>query len=157
MSTSPVSLNIHHNIPSTSNKALHWCSPCYTQQHPPDTCRTGNSGTAGVSDLYNIADAIDSMIIDDTEDLKANLVMELARARREKLLAEKSLADCVVRELELMASLSKFKSSLFEQKLNRADVGLGYMRIAFKTHGLSHRAHHLYSKPGNTLRSTVLY
>ncbi|KAG1842817.1 hypothetical protein C8R48DRAFT_678916 [Suillus tomentosus] len=99
---------------------------------------------AGLSHLYDIADAIGSMKIDDTEDLEANLVMELARARREKLRAEKSLADCVVRELELMASLSKFKSSLSEQKLDRADVGLGYMRIAFKTHGLSHRAHHLH-------------
>ncbi|KAG1722887.1 uncharacterized protein EDB91DRAFT_1272395 [Suillus paluster] len=120
MSTSPVSLNIHHNILSTLNKALHRCSPCYTQQHPSDTCQTGNSGAAGVSDLYDIADAIGSMIIDDTEDLKANLVMELARARREKLLAEKSLADCSgPLSLELMASLSKFKSSLFEQKLNQ--------------------------------------
>ncbi|KAG2341504.1 hypothetical protein BDR05DRAFT_949592 [Suillus weaverae] len=59
------------------------------------------------------------MIINDTEDHEANLVMELARARREKLHAEKSLADCVVHELELMASLSKFKSSLSEQKINR--------------------------------------
>jgi hypothetical protein len=83
--------------------------------------------------------------------------MELARARREKLRAEKSLADCVVRELELMASLSKFKSSLSEQKLDRADVGLGYMRIAFKTHGLSHRAHHLHGKSTNTLSFTVQY
>ncbi|KAG1738911.1 uncharacterized protein EDB91DRAFT_1137351 [Suillus paluster] len=157
MSTSPVSLNIHHNIPSTSNKALRQCSPCYTQQHPSDTCQIGNSGAAGVSDLYDITDAIGSMIIDDTEDLEANLVMELAMARREKLLTEKSLADCMVHELKLMVSLSKFKSSLFEQKLNQADVGLGYMRIAFKTHGLSHRAHYLYGKPGNTLRSTVLY
>ncbi|KAG2060016.1 hypothetical protein BDR06DRAFT_967541 [Suillus hirtellus] len=83
---------------------------------------------AGLSHLYDIADAIGSMKINDTEDLEANL----------------SLADCVVRELELMASLSKFKSSLSKQKLDRADVGLGYMRIAFKTHGLSHCVHHLH-------------
>lgn len=83
--------------------------------------------------------------------------MELARARREKLHAEKSLADCVVRELELMASLSKFKSSLSEQKIDRADEGLGYMRIVFKTLGLSHRAHHIHSKSANTLRFMVLY
>ncbi|KAG2047202.1 hypothetical protein BDR06DRAFT_1014070 [Suillus hirtellus] len=122
MSNSPVSLNIHSNIPaSTSNKTLHWCSLCCAQQHPSHTCQTVNpSGghTASLSHLYDIADTIGSMKIDDMEDLEANLVMELARARREKLRAEKSLADCVVHELELMASLSKFKSSLSEQKLD---------------------------------------
>ncbi|KAG1753402.1 hypothetical protein EDB19DRAFT_1824125 [Suillus lakei] len=144
MSTSPVSLNIHHNIPSTSNKALCWCSPCCTQQRLPHTCRKVDSSTAGLSELYDIADAIGSMIINDAED-EANLVMELARARREKLHAEKSLADCVVCELELMASLSKFKSSLSEQRIDRVDEGLGYTQIVFKTLGLSHRMHHLHS------------
>ncbi|KAG1737278.1 hypothetical protein EDB19DRAFT_1909801 [Suillus lakei] len=129
MSTSPVSLDIHHKIPSTSNKAL---------------LDSGDHSATGLLDLYDITDAIGSMIIDDAEDLEANLVMELARARREKLFAEKSLADCVVREHKLMASLSKFKSSLFEQKLDHTDVGLGCMRIVFKTHGLSHRTHHLH-------------
>jgi hypothetical protein len=64
--------------------------------------------------------------------------MELARAKRDVFRAEKSLADCVVREHEVMANLSKFKSSVSEQKLDKVDVGLGYMRIAFKRHGLSH-------------------
>ena len=66
--------------------------------------------------------------------------MELARAKRDIFRAEKSLADCIIREHEVMANLSKFKSSVSEQKLDKADVGLGYMRIAFKRHGLSHHA-----------------
>ncbi|KAG1832780.1 hypothetical protein EV424DRAFT_1342283 [Suillus variegatus] len=37
--------------------------------------------TTGLSHLYDIADTIGSMNINDTEDLEANLVMELTRAR----------------------------------------------------------------------------
>lgn len=76
--------------------------------------------------------------------------MELVRARQEVFRAEKSLADCVVHEHEVMATLLKFKSSISERKLDKADVGLGCMRIAFKKHGLSHHAS-LHSKSSNTL------
>ncbi|KAG0698461.1 hypothetical protein DFH29DRAFT_1002835 [Suillus ampliporus] len=76
--------------------------------------------------------------INDVDDLEANLVMDLARARRDVFNAEKALADCVVREHEVMANLSKHKSNISKQKLAKADVGIGHMRIAFKKYGFSH-------------------
>ncbi|KAG1739729.1 hypothetical protein EDB19DRAFT_1908750 [Suillus lakei] len=92
----------------------------------------------GIADLYDVANAIGSMTINDVDELEANLIMDLARARHNIYNAEKTLADCVVREHKVMANLSKHKSALSKQKLDKADVELGHMRITFKKHGLSH-------------------
>ncbi|KAG2133030.1 hypothetical protein DEU56DRAFT_914051 [Suillus clintonianus] len=97
----------------------------------------GDSGS-GIADLYDVVDAIGSMTINDVDELEANLIMDLARARRDIFNAEKTLADCVVREYEVMTNLSKYKSTISKRKLDKADVGLGHMRITFKKHGLSH-------------------
>ncbi|KAG1728267.1 uncharacterized protein EDB91DRAFT_1253531 [Suillus paluster] len=103
MSTStPVYLNIS-DIPSTSH---HLHASINT------LCHSG-----GISDLYEVVDAIWSIIINDADDLEANLVMDLARARWDVFNAEKALADCMVREHEVMANL---------------------MRITFKKYGFSH-------------------
>jgi hypothetical protein len=68
--------------------------------------------------------------------------MDLARARRDIVNAEKKLADCIVREQEVMTSLSRYKSVISKRKLDKADVGLGHMRVTFKKHGLSHQPAH---------------
>jgi hypothetical protein len=78
--------------------------------------------------------------IDDADELEANLVMELAKARRDIFIVEKSLTDCMVHKCELMTSLLKFKSNIFTQKLNKADVRLGFMQVTFKEFSLSHHA-----------------
>ncbi|KAG1837761.1 hypothetical protein F4604DRAFT_1692087 [Suillus subluteus] len=97
-----------------------------------------------LSELYDVADAIGSVTIDDPDDLEANLLMELVRARREIVRAEKSLADCMVREHEVLVDLSKFKSSISGRKLDKADIGLGCMQNVFKKYGLFHHTlpHH---------------
>ncbi|KAG2119697.1 uncharacterized protein F5147DRAFT_767167 [Suillus discolor] len=51
--------------------------------------------------------------------------MDLARARRDIFRAEKALADCVVREHEIMVNLSKHQSDISKKKLDKADTGLG--------------------------------
>ncbi|KAG2131042.1 hypothetical protein DEU56DRAFT_757670 [Suillus clintonianus] len=122
MSNSTVSLNLTDNIPSPKTFPRYRSRNIYQ----------------GLPDLYDVADGIGSITINDDDELEANLVMELTRARRDVFMAEKSLADCMVCECELMASLSKFKSNISTQKLNKADVGLGYMRITFKKCGISH-------------------
>ncbi|KAG2106249.1 uncharacterized protein F5147DRAFT_653993 [Suillus discolor] len=94
----------------------------------------------GISDLYDIVDGIRSMSINDTDEFEANLVMDLARARRDIFRAEKALVDCVVREREIMANLSKHQSDVSKKKLDKADIGLGYMQITFKKYGLSHHS-----------------
>ncbi|KAG1812039.1 hypothetical protein EV424DRAFT_1542268 [Suillus variegatus] len=133
MSNPLVSLNLTNNIPSTSTKTF----PRY-RHHGLYHHTTSNSGGCGLPDLYDIADGIGTITINDANELEANLVMELARARRDVFRAEQSLADCMVRECELMASLSKFKSNISAQKLNKTDLRLGCMWITFNKHGLSH-------------------
>ncbi|KAG1799625.1 uncharacterized protein HD556DRAFT_1305151 [Suillus plorans] len=97
----------------------------------------GDSGS-GIADLYEVVDAIGSMTINDVDDLEANLIMDLARARRDVFDAEKTLNDCIVREHEVLTTLSKHKSAISKRKVDKADVGLGHMRITFRKHGLSH-------------------
>ncbi|KAG1899630.1 uncharacterized protein F5891DRAFT_1189438 [Suillus fuscotomentosus] len=84
----------------------------------------GDPGSGGIADLYDVIDAIGLMTIDDVDNLEANLIMDLARARHDVFVAEKTLADCVVREHEVMTNLSKYKSAISKQKLDKADVGL---------------------------------
>ncbi|KAG2105844.1 uncharacterized protein F5147DRAFT_838027 [Suillus discolor] len=79
----------------------------------------------GISDLYDIANGIRSMSINNTNELEANLVMDLARVRWDIFRAEKALADCVVQEREIMANLSKHQSDVLKKKLDKADIGLG--------------------------------
>ncbi|KAG1796050.1 uncharacterized protein HD556DRAFT_1441885 [Suillus plorans] len=62
--------------------------------------------SGAISDLYEVVDAIGSMTIYDIDDLEANLIMDLTRAKRDVFNAEKKLADCLLREHEVMASLS---------------------------------------------------
>jgi hypothetical protein len=83
--------------------------------------------------------------------------MDLARARRDVFDAEKTLADCIVREHEVMTSLSKHKSAISKRKLDKADVGLGHMRITFRKHGLSHHPapHNFHGKYAYHLHSTT--
>ncbi|KAG2156565.1 uncharacterized protein EDB93DRAFT_1247275 [Suillus bovinus] len=121
MSTSAVHLNIS-DIPSTSHCPLHLHANTNT------LCQSGH----GISDLYEVVDAIRSMVINDVDDLEVNLVMDLARARWDVFNVEKVLADCMVCEHEVMANLSKHKSDISKQKLTKADIGIGHMRIAFK-------------------------
>ncbi|KAG1854491.1 hypothetical protein DFJ58DRAFT_882805 [Suillus subalutaceus] len=111
MSTNaPVKLNIS-DLPSTSRCPVHWHASLNNM------CHSGS----GISDLYDIVDAIRSMTISDADNLEANLVLDLARARRDVVNAEKVLADCVVREHEVLANLSKHKSDISKQNLAKAD------------------------------------
>lgn len=64
--------------------------------------------------------------------------MDLVRAKHEVLAAQKALAECKLRETEVMASLLKFQVDTTEKKLEDTDMGLGYMRVIFKRHGWSH-------------------
>ncbi|KAG1842142.1 hypothetical protein F4604DRAFT_1939014 [Suillus subluteus] len=116
----PVHLNIS-DISSTSHRPVH----CYAGIKP--LCLSG-----AISDLYEVVDAIGSMTIHDIDDLEANLIMDLARVKQDIFNAEKMLADCLLHEHKVMVSLSKHKSDISQQKLAKADVGIGHMWIVFR-------------------------
>ncbi|KAG1889116.1 uncharacterized protein F5891DRAFT_1198691 [Suillus fuscotomentosus] len=65
----PVHLNIS-DISSTSHRPIH----CYAGINP--LCPS-----CAISDLYEVVDAIGSMMIHDIDDLEANLIMDLTKAK----------------------------------------------------------------------------
>ncbi|KAG2116155.1 hypothetical protein DEU56DRAFT_761567 [Suillus clintonianus] len=99
-------------------------------QHHDDT----KPGTHGM-DPYELLQAITSLKPANSE---ANLVMDLARAKREVLRAQKALAECLLRENEVLASLLRLRVDTAKNTLDDADMGLGCMRLAFRQHGWSH-------------------
>ncbi|KAG2369263.1 hypothetical protein BDR07DRAFT_1559438 [Suillus spraguei] len=128
MSAPLISLNLSKDIPSPSHLIPCLCTHPIQQHSSHYLCHHNSSG---ITDLYDLAEAIGSMTIDNGDSLEANLVMDLARARRDVFRAEKMLADCVVQEHEILANLSKYQSNILKKMLDRA--GLGYMRITFKS------------------------
>lgn len=82
------------------------------------------------------ADAEVLQTVDDPEDLEAHLMVDLARAKREVFRAEKLLADCVVREHEVTASLFRIRATTLGKKLDATDDELGRMRITCKNNNL---------------------
>ncbi|KAG2126068.1 hypothetical protein DEU56DRAFT_759035 [Suillus clintonianus] len=87
-------------------------------QHHDDT----KPGTHGM-DPYELLQAITSLKPANSE---ANLVMDLARAKREVLRAQKALAECLLRENEVLASLLRLRVDTAKNTLDDADMGLGY-------------------------------
>jgi len=69
--------------------------------------------------------------------VEANLIIDLARAKRDIIRAQKTLAECIVRESEVVTSLMKLRIGNIEQKLDDVDVGLGHMHVTLKERGLS--------------------
>jgi hypothetical protein len=62
-------------------------------------------------------------------------MMDLVRAKRDVFQAEKALADSILREHEVLSSLLRFQAETAGKRVDDADLGLGYMRVAFKRHG----------------------
>ncbi|KAG2108584.1 hypothetical protein DEU56DRAFT_762538 [Suillus clintonianus] len=90
-------------------------------QHHDDT----KPGTHGM-DPYELLPAITSLSIQKPANSEANLVMDLARAKREVLRAQKALAECLLGENEVLASLLRLRVDTAENTLDDADMGLGY-------------------------------
>ncbi|KAG0692315.1 hypothetical protein DFH29DRAFT_882668 [Suillus ampliporus] len=81
----------------------------------------------------------DSMSIEDSRaDSEVSLVIDLARAKCNLILAQKALAECKVKESEVMTSLMKLEANNVEHRLDDIDLGLGHMHAILRKHGLSY-------------------
>ncbi|KAG2746871.1 hypothetical protein P692DRAFT_20738346, partial [Suillus brevipes Sb2] len=92
----------------------------------------------GISSLYDVLEAVTSMSVHESSDSEANLVMDVLRAKHNVFLAQKTLADCILQENKVFASLLTFRAEDTEKKVDDMDLGLGCIRIIFKKHGWSH-------------------
>ncbi|KAG2122770.1 hypothetical protein DEU56DRAFT_917666 [Suillus clintonianus] len=78
---------------------------------------------AELYDILEALDSLDSQTVNDPNDSEAHVIMDLARAKREVFRAEQLLADCVVREHEVMASLFKIRAATSEKRLGLDAAG----------------------------------
>jgi len=65
-------------------------------------------------------------------------VLDLVRAKHDVFMAQKALADCIIQENEVLASLLKVHAAAPKRKIDETDIGLGCIRIIFKDHSWSH-------------------
>ncbi|KAG1792584.1 uncharacterized protein HD556DRAFT_1309144 [Suillus plorans] len=90
----------------------------------------------GICDICEVLEAINSIPgAHKQTNSEANLVLDLVRAKHDVFLAQKALADCVIQENEVFASLLKVRTAAAEKNIDETDIGLGCMRIIFKDHG----------------------
>ncbi|KAG2364040.1 hypothetical protein BDR07DRAFT_1375344 [Suillus spraguei] len=61
--------------------------------------------------------------INDQNDPQVHLIMDLASMKHDVFRAEQLLADCVMREHEVMASLLKTKVTTLQHKFRQDDIG----------------------------------
>ncbi|KAG1817262.1 uncharacterized protein BJ212DRAFT_1299401 [Suillus subaureus] len=115
-------LQAYHNSNGDSRE------PCRSNLH------TSHHTTSGMSDILEVVDNFNAMSIRDPSDGEANLMMDLVRAKCKVFQAEKALADLILREHEVLSSLLRFQAETAGKRLDDADLGLGYMRVAFKRH-----------------------
>ncbi|KAG1721677.1 hypothetical protein EDB19DRAFT_2029553 [Suillus lakei] len=121
-----------------SLSALASCSDDYTRySRSIDECNGG--APHGIGDLYKVLEAVNSISgVHEPTDSEASLVLDLVRAKCDVFTAQKALADCVIRENEVLASLLKVRAAATKRKIDETDIGLGCMRIIFKDHSWSH-------------------
>ncbi|KAG1730297.1 hypothetical protein EDB19DRAFT_1912937 [Suillus lakei] len=83
------------------------CSDNYTRySRSIDECNGG--APHGIGDLYEVLEAINSISgVHEPTDFEASLVLDLVRAKRDVFTAQKALADCIIQENEVLASLLK--------------------------------------------------
>ncbi|KAG2104644.1 uncharacterized protein F5147DRAFT_775466 [Suillus discolor] len=111
-------------MPGLQDFNAHWHASCSL---PPNRSRTESKhiGQDSRAELHNVIEALNTSTVDNPEDLKAYLMVDLARVKREVFRAEKLLADCMVREHEVTASLFRIRATTLGKKLDATDDELG--------------------------------
>ncbi|KAG1723859.1 hypothetical protein EDB19DRAFT_1834449 [Suillus lakei] len=118
--------------------ALASCSDDYTR-YSRSIYECNGGAPRSIGDLYEVLEAVNSISrVHEPTDSEASLVLDLVRAKRDVFTAQKALADCVIQENEVLASLLKVRAAATQRKIDETDIGLGCMRIIFKDHSWSH-------------------
>ncbi|KAG1863703.1 hypothetical protein F4604DRAFT_1683576 [Suillus subluteus] len=71
------------------------------------------------------------------EEFKAQLVLNAMQAQRDIHLAEKKLADCILKENAALGVLYEFKATEAERNLEDADMDIGYVHHSLLRHLLT--------------------
>ncbi|KAG0698408.1 hypothetical protein DFH29DRAFT_878018 [Suillus ampliporus] len=86
----------------------------------------------------SLSESTDSSDIDRTSnELKAQLVLNATRAQRDVRLAEKTLADCILKENTALRKLYEFEATEAERKLEDADIDIGFVCHSVRKSGIA--------------------
>ncbi|KAG1852598.1 hypothetical protein C8R48DRAFT_777418 [Suillus tomentosus] len=88
------------------------------------------------SDCKNHEDSL-SESTDSSDPLKAQLVLNATRAQRDVRLAEKTLADCILKENAAPGKLYKFEATEAERKLEDTNIDIGFVRHSVRKSGIT--------------------
>ncbi|KAG2748754.1 hypothetical protein P692DRAFT_20874740 [Suillus brevipes Sb2] len=86
----------------------------------------------------SLSDSTDCSDIDRiSNELKAQLVLDATRAQRDVRLAEKTLADCILKQNTALGKLYEFEATEAERKLEDADIDIGFVRHSVRKSGIA--------------------
>ncbi|KAG2111213.1 uncharacterized protein F5147DRAFT_771942 [Suillus discolor] len=72
-----------------------------------------------------------------SKEFKAQLVLNVTRAQRDVRLAEKTLADSVLKQNVALGKLYEFEATEAERKLEDADIDIGYVHHSVRKSGIT--------------------
>ncbi|KAG1745142.1 hypothetical protein EDD22DRAFT_958542 [Suillus occidentalis] len=75
--------------------------------------------------------------IDSSNELKAQLILNATQAQQDGRLAEKTLADCILKENTALGKLYKFKATEAERKLEDTDIDIGFVHHSVQKSGIT--------------------
>ncbi|KAG1776907.1 hypothetical protein EV702DRAFT_1045917 [Suillus placidus] len=82
-----------------------------------------------------------------SEELKAQLILNATQAQQDVCLAEKTLADCIVKQNVALGRLYQFEATEAGKKLDDADINIGYVRHSVRKSGITLLEDFTTSKP----------
>ncbi|KAG2097521.1 uncharacterized protein F5147DRAFT_777979 [Suillus discolor] len=86
----------------------------------------------------SLSESTDSSDIDhSSNELKAQLVLNATQAQRNVCLAEKMLADCILKENAALRKLYKFKATEAKRKLEDTDIDIGFVHHSVRKSGIT--------------------
>ncbi|KAG1761824.1 hypothetical protein EV702DRAFT_1201092 [Suillus placidus] len=86
----------------------------------------------------SLSDSTDSSNIDHTSnELKAQLVLNATRAQRDVHLAEKTLADSILKQNTVLGKLYEFEVTEAERKLEDADIDISFVCHSVRKSGIT--------------------
>ena len=74
---------------------------------------------------------------DSTEEARARLVLDASRAQRDVRLAEKKLADSIIKENDAFGRLYRFQTEKAQKQLVDANFGIGYIHHSIRKSGVT--------------------
>ncbi|KAG1720574.1 uncharacterized protein EDB91DRAFT_1256913 [Suillus paluster] len=116
----------HLNSPNIS-ESHHSIAAHLSALQPNKDCDDSDASTTG-------DESTDST---ELREARAILVLDASRAQRDVCLAEKRLADSIIKENDALGRLYRFQAGEAQKQLVNANIGIGYIRHSIRKSGIA--------------------